>query len=144
MSTVVDQDVLRFDRGILRSELLERVLEQPLGELHDVRLSRAVNAFAALGERERERELDDLLASFARDQLEALGHARRLHVLDAGVEIFDVLADDDDVELSPGKGGLNSGQLPNRPNVAVGLEEGAERDVGAAVSVSDGSLERTL
>ena len=32
--------------------------------------------------------------------LSALGHARRLHVLDAGVEVLDVLAHDDEVDAA--------------------------------------------
>ena len=42
---------------------------------------------------------DDLLASPSRViELQRLRDARRLHVLDAGVEVLDVLADDDQVD----------------------------------------------
>ena len=74
--------------------VFERALERPLGELHDVRLRGAVDRLAPLGAGELEGEPDDLLAALARDQLEALRHARRLHVLDARVEVLDVLAHD--------------------------------------------------
>ena len=81
---------------------------------------------------------------FARDQLEALGDAGRLHVLDAGVEVFDVLADDDDIEIATGECGLHAGKLADRADVAVRLEQGSERDVRAAVAVSYRRLERTF
>jgi len=52
--------------------------------------------------------------------------ARCLHVLYAGVEVLDVLADDDDVQLAAREGGLDAGQLSNRPYVAVRLEPRAK------------------
>src|SRR5882672_6076883 len=144
MGAVVDQDMLRRNHWILRRKFLEGALQQTLGELHDVRLRCAMNRLASLGERERKCELDDLLASFARDQLETLRHAGRLHVLDARVQILDVLADDHDVEHAAGEGGLHSWQLTDRPDVAVRLEQGAKCDVGASVAVADRCLEGTL
>src|SRR6266446_10298560 len=144
MGAVVDQDMLRRNRRILRRKLLEGALQQTLGELHDVRLRCAMNRLTSLGERECECELHDLLASFARDQLETLRHAGRLHVLDARVQVLDVLADDDDVELAAGEGGLHSWQLTDWPDVAVRLEQGAKRDVGASIAVADRCLEGTL
>src|SRR6185436_7368059 len=120
---------------------LEGVLQQTLGQLEDVGLRRAVDRLASLGEGESEGQLDDLLAPFARDQLEALGDARRLHVLDAGVQILDVLADDDDVQLAAGERGLNAGQLAHGTDVAVRLEQCAQSDVGAPISVADRRLE---
>ena len=144
MGSVIDQDVLRFDRRVLWRELLERVLQQALGELHDVRLGRAVNALAFLGDGEREGKLDDLLTTLARDDLEAFRHAGSLHVLDSGVEILDVLADDDDVEVAPRESSLDPGKLANRTYVAVRLEECAKRDVCASISVADWGFEGTF
>src|SRR5205814_2398592 len=43
-----------------------------------------------------------------------------------------------------GECGLNSRQLTHRSDVAVRLKEGSQGDVGAAISVSDGRLERPL
>ena len=106
---IVDQDVFGRDRWVVRRELLEGVLQQALGELHDVRLRGAVDRFAAFGQRKSERELHDFLAAFARYDLQPFGDARRLHVFNAGVEILDVLANDDDVELPPGEGSLHTG-----------------------------------
>src|SRR6267142_4154432 len=144
MGAVVDQDMLRRNHWILRRKFLEGALQQTLGELHDVRLRCAMNRLTSLGERECECELDDLLASFARDQLETLRHPGGLHVLDARVQVLDVLADDDDVELAAGEGGLHTWQLTDWSDVAVRLEQGAKRDVGASVAVADRCLEGTL
>jgi hypothetical protein len=120
------------------------VLQQPFAQLHDVGLGGAVNALASFSLRECEGELHDLLAPFARDQLETLGDTGRLHVLDASVQVLDVLPDEDDVELPAAEGGLDAGKLAHRADVAEGLEESAERDVGASVSEADRSLERAL
>src|SRR5207248_191623 len=129
---------------ILRRKLLEGMLEQTLGELHDVRLSRAMNAFAAFGNGKRKRQLYDLLTALARDQLQPLGNAGCLHVLDAGVEVLDILPDDYDVELAPCERGLDAGELAHRSNVAVSLEEGAQSDVRASVAVPDRRFKWTL
>src|SRR5687767_7900761 len=144
MCAIVDEDVLRLDLRISLCHLLEGVLEHSFGELHDVRFRCAVNALAPGGYRELERELDDLLASGAGDDLERLRDSRRLHVLDAGVQIFDVFADDYDVELSSGERRRDTRKLANRTNIPEGLEEGTERDVRALVAVADRSLERAL
>src|SRR6266550_1029196 len=103
-----------------------------------------MNSLASLRDRERERQLYDLLAAFARYQLETLGDAGSLEVLDAGVKILDVLADDDDVELTTGECRLHPGQLADGSDVAVRLEQRAKRNVGAAVTMADRGFERPL
>ena len=77
-----------------------------------------------------------------RDQLERLGDAGRLHVLDPGVEILDVLPDDHEVDAAAAVGGLHPGQLADGADVRVGLEELPERDVRALLAEADGRLER--
>src|SRR5438552_1551502 len=141
---VVDQDVLRSDRRILRRELLEGVLQESFGELQDVGLRRAVDGLSPLGDCKCEGELDDFFAAFARDQLETLGDTGGLHVLDPGIEIFDVLTYDDDVESATREGGLDARKLANRADVAVGLEQRAQRYICAAIAVADRRLEWTL
>src|SRR3972149_4397225 len=44
---VVDDEVPRLDIRVLRGEVLERLLQHALGELHDVRLRRARDRVAA-------------------------------------------------------------------------------------------------
>ena len=83
-------------------------------------------------------------ASLHADQLQALGHARRLHVLDAGVEVLDVLPDHHEVDAPTGVRGRDARQLADRADVRVGLEQLAERDVGALLAEPDGRLQRPL
>ena len=78
------------------------------------------------------------------DQLQALGDARRLHVLDAGVEVFDVLADDDQVDAAAAVGRGHAGQFADRADVAVGLEQLAQRDVGRLLAVADRACRAAL
>src|SRR5689334_20624064 len=144
MRRVVDQNVFGRDLWILLRDFLEGVLQQSFGELEDVRLSGAVDCLSSLGDRVAESEPDDFLAALARDQLQTLGNARRLHVLDAGVEILDIFTNDDNVERATGEGSLHAGQLAYGSNVAVGLEQCAQGYVRAAVTVTDRGLERTL
>src|SRR5687768_4571567 len=120
------------------------MLEHSLRELHDVRLGGAVDALALRGDGELEGQLDDLLASRARDDLERLRDAGGLHVLDAGVEVLHVLADDDDVEIAAGKGRVNSRELADGTQVPESLEQRAQRDVSALVAVPDRCLEGAL
>ncbi len=79
-----------------------------------------------------------------RDHLEALRDVRRLHVLDAGVEVLDVLADDDHVDALARVAGGDAGQLARGPDVGVGLEQLAQRDVGALLAEPDRRLEGAL
>src|SRR5262249_39909097 len=80
----------------------------------------------------------------AGDELEALGDAGRLHVLDAGVEVLDVLADQHQVNAAAAVGRRHVGQLAHRADVGVGLEEFAQGDVSALLAVADGGGERAL
>ena len=90
------------------------------------------------------REPDDLLAALARDELEALRDAGRLHVLDARVEVLDVLADDDEVDAAARVRRGDARQLAGGADVAVRLEQLAERDVRALLAEADRRLERPL
>ena len=80
-------------------------------------------------QRELEREPDDLLAALPRHELQALRDARRLHVLDAGVQVLDVLADDVEVELQAG----GEGRHGDEPRGVDHLEQQAGA-VAAAVA----------
>ena len=86
----------------------------------------------------------DLLAALARDHLQALRDARRLHVLDAGVEILDVLADHDQVDAAAGVGRGDAGELTRGADVGVRLEQLAQGDVGALLAEPDRRLQRAL
>ena len=139
---VVHDQMPRLDVGVVGCDLLEHPLQRPLGQLHDVRLRRARDLGAVLAPRVLEGESRDLLASLHRDQLQRLRDARGLHVLDAGVEVLDVLSDHDEIDATAAVGRLHAGELTDRPDVRVGLEQLPERDVRALLAEAHGGLER--
>ena len=97
---VVDDAVLELDPALVvlgdRPAALE---EQAVGQLHDVRLVDGGDLAPAVGDRVLEREPGDPLRGRAGDDLDALRGVRPDHVLDAGVEVLGVLADDDEVDV---------------------------------------------
>ena len=141
---VVDDDVPGLDLGVVGGHFLERSLHLAFGELQDVGLRRAGDLRPALAAGVLEREPRDPLGPLRADQLERLSDAGGLHVLDPGVEVLDVLAHHHQVDPAAAVGGLHPGHLTDRPNVGVGLEQLAERDVGRLLAEPDGCLERSL
>ena len=80
------------------------------------------------------------------DDLEALDDARHDLVLEPGVEVLGVLADDDEVDaLEPA---LDAGQVLHRPQVGVEIERLAQPDVDARepspIGVVTGPFSATL
>ena len=102
------------DVGVLGGDLARDAQEEAVGELHDVRLVHGRDLLAAVLARVVERELDDPPRAGDRDRLDRdprvvvaelaavgldpldqlLGVGRALLVLDPGVEVLGVLADD--------------------------------------------------
>lgn len=74
-------------------------MKQAVGHLHDVVFGEARHLLAAVAAGKLERIADDALGAGARDQLEGLIDLARLAVLDTGVQVFLVLADDDDIYI---------------------------------------------
>ena len=68
----------------------------------------------------------------------------RLQMLDAGVEVFNVLAHDDHVDPFALVARWHSREFARRSNVGVRLKEFAQRDVGALLTEADRRLERPL
>jgi hypothetical protein len=89
--------VLFFDLRVLRGNLVEHLVKQAVGELHDVVLREAGHLFPAVPGGILERVADNPLAAAPGDHLEALDLIRRVLVLDARVEVLLVLAHDDDI-----------------------------------------------
>ncbi len=83
--------------GILGGDFVEHFVKQPVGHLHDVVFREAGDLLAVVATGVFEGVADDLFGAGARDQFQALVDLVRLPVLDAGVEIFFIFADDDDV-----------------------------------------------
>ena len=98
----------------------------------------------ALGIGVGERQPGDLLRAFAGDQLQALGHVGRLHMLDAGIQILDVFAHHHQVDAAPGIGRPHTGTFLDRPDVAVQLEHLTQGHVGAFLAIADRRGQRTL
>jgi len=90
-----------------------------------------------------ERVARDLLAPRAADDLQALDHLVGLAVLDAGVEVFLVLADDDDVHHRM-LGGDERGIGRARPDIGIQPERLADGDVEALESAPLGRRDRRL
>ena len=130
VGAVVDDDVGGGDIGIFGRHALEDPLHHALGHLHDIGLGRAGELLAPLGLGQREGEADDALAARLGDELEALGGAGALHMLDAGIEVLDVLPHDHEVDATAREGGADAGQFPHRADIAVELKKLAEGDVG--------------
>src|SRR5262249_56837374 len=108
----------------------------------DVRLSRAGDLLAALRAGELEREPDDLFAALAGNQFETFRHPGSLHILDARIQILDVLADDDQIDAAAAVGRLHSRQFADGANVRVRLEQLPERNVRRFLAVADRGTER--
>ncbi len=69
----------------------------------------------------------DPLRSGPGDDLDALGGVRTHHVLDAGIQIFGVLADDDQIHVLVPR--LETWNRPYRPKVGVQAESLAQGDI---------------
>src|SRR4029078_1846 len=96
-------------------------LRRAARELHEIAVRRAGDAATVFAAGELEREPRDLLAALHADQLQALRDAGRLHVLDAGVQVLDVLPHHDEVDAAARVGRRHAGQLAHRADVRVGL-----------------------
>src|SRR5687768_13245794 len=74
-------------------------MEEAIGKLHDIVLRHARHMLAVMDASIFEGIADDHLATWTRDKLEWLNHLIRLPMLDAGIELLFVLADDDELHL---------------------------------------------
>src|SRR5262245_17470143 len=88
---------------------------------------------------------DDLLAAGAADQLEALHHVMSLAILDAGIKILLVLADDDYIHVRMFR--IDKRVIGNTgTHVGIETKHGPGCDVEALVATplgcSDGSFEK--
>ncbi|HVM68664.1 MAG TPA: isocitrate/isopropylmalate family dehydrogenase, partial [Gaiellaceae bacterium] len=116
---VVDDPVLELDVGVLLRDVARDVKEEPVRELHDVRLVHGRDLAAAVAARVIEGELDDLPCARLGDRLDRdpgvaadvpvaargepveqlVGVLGALLELDAGVQVLGVLAHDDEVDV---------------------------------------------
>ena len=90
----VHDPVFFLEFRIFRADFIEDLVEQAVGELHDVVFGEAGDLLAVVAARVLEGVADDLLAARAADELQALVDFVGLPVLDAGVQILFVFAHD--------------------------------------------------
>ena len=140
---VVDDAVLELDPAVVvggdRPAALE---EQPVGQLHDVGLVDGRDLAPAVGDRVLEGVPGDPLRRRAGDDLDALGGVLADHVLDAGVQVLGVLADDDQVDVVVAK--VEALHRARRADVGVQVERLAERHVDAPEPATDRGRDRAL
>ena len=143
----VDDPVLFLDLGVLGTDLVEHLVEQAVGHLHDVVLGEAGHLPATVRARVVEGIAHDFLGARPRDQLEALIDLLGLPVLDAAVQVLLILAHDDQVhrrvfggdERRIGAAGAHVGEQAER------LADGdVERLEAAALRRGDRRLEEHL
>ncbi len=79
-----------------------------------------------------------------RDYFQALDDIGHDFVLDAGVEIFGVLAEDDEVDRQVLKARLQAGQHLDRAEIYVEIEPLAQGDIHARVAFRDGCCDGAL
>lgn len=84
---------------VLLRDFTERPQEQPITELHDVRLMHTSDLLASILQREIEREAGDTLGLAARGDFERLDDTGERLVLEPGVLALGVLADDGKVDV---------------------------------------------
>ena len=127
---VVDDAILELDPAVVVGRDGPAALEeQPVRELHDVRLVDGRDLAPAVRHRVLEGVAGDPLGRRAGDDLDALGGIGADHVLDAGVQVLGVLADDDQVDVVVAR--FDADHRLRRPEVRVQAERLAEPDVDA-------------
>ena len=123
---VVDDAILELDAAlVVRGDGPAALEEQPVGQLHDVGLVDGRHLVPAVGDRVLEGVSGDPLGRGAGDDLDALGGVGADHVLDAGVQVLGVLADDDQVDVLVAR--LDASHRLGRSQVGVQPEGLAKR-----------------
>ena len=159
---VVDDAVVELDVVVLLGDLACDAQIEPVRELHDVRLVDGRDLAAAVAACVVERELDDPAGAAHRDRLDRdagvivrelaalrldpvdqlLRVRRALLVLDPGVEVLGVLADDDQVDVLEARPDAGIGLA--RADLRVEVEALAQGDVDGAEAAADRGRDRPL
>ena len=127
---VVDDAVLELDVRVAGSHRAADFQEEPVGALHDVGLVDRGHFLALLPASVVEGELRDALAAGAGDDLDGFRRVLAHHVLDPGIEVLGVLADDHQVDTFVARSHAGDGDC--RPQVRVEVELLTQPHVHAA------------
>ena len=138
----VDDLLVVRDVGVLARDGADALEEQPVAELHDVGLVDRRHLLPAVPPRVLEREPRDPRRRALGDDLQALDDAGHDLVLEAGVQILGVLADDHQVDAREPR--RHARQVPDRPQVRVEIERLAQPDVDAREPFRDRRRHRAL
>jgi hypothetical protein len=138
----VDDDLLELDGGVAGGHAAGAVEHQAVGHLHDVGLVHRGDAAAAVLGGVLEGVLGDAGAALVGDELDALGYPGEDHDLVARVEVFRVLADDDQIDALEAR--LDVGQAADGADVGVEVKDLPERDVDRLEALADGRTDGPL
>ena len=140
---VVDNHVVVLDGRVVLGDLLARVAEQAVGQLHDVGLVDASDLLPVVGQGEGKGELGDALRLCARDDLERLDDAIHRLVLQPRVLALGVLTDDAQVDVLVAR--VVAGDVLDEADGGVDVELLAEGDVERLVAgACDGRVQDAL
>ena len=137
---VVDDVLAISDLGIFLRDVARAANEQAIRQLHDVGFVDGVNLLAVMLARILKGESGNAGGSFLGDDLQALHHAGHDFVLDAGIQSFGVLADDDQIDAGIAR--RNRGQIANRAKVGEQFELLAQCDIDAGEAAADRRRDR--
>ena len=111
--------------------------EQAVAQLHDVGLVDGHHLLAALAACPFEGGARDLRRGFLGDDLQALHHAGDDFVLQTGIEVLGILAEDREIEREVVEARLEAGEHAHRAEVRVEAELLAKRYIDALVTAAD-------
>ncbi len=133
---VVDDPVLELDPArVVGGDRPARLQEEAVRQLHDVRLVDGRDLAPAVGDGVVEGEPGDPLRGGAGDDLDALGGVGADHVLDPGVQVLGVLADDHEIDVLVAR--VEALHRSRRAQVRVEVERLPKRHVDAPKPLAD-------
>ena len=124
---VIDDHVVGFESRVVLRNFLERIPEQSVGQLHNIRLMNAGNLLPVVRQRKRKCELRDSLGLCAGNDFQGFDNAGNGLVLKAGVFTFGVFTDD--AEVYTLVSGFVTGDVLDKHDGGVDVEFLAESDI---------------
>ena len=136
-------DLLVVDNvGKLAGYAPDALEKQPVAELHDVGFVYRRHLPSRVAARVGEGKPRDPRGRPLRDDLQALDNARHDFVLEPGVQVFGVLADDHQVDVGKPRG--DAGQVAHGTEIGVQVQRLAQTDVDAGEAFRNRRGHRTL